>query len=191
MYAILLSALVVASVLLIVGLITPEYFERIKVVASVLTPLVILLLGLEVNHALEKSKAQLAKEKDWKGEWAKRFYAQAISFNGAIEDAVMALQFMMQENNQKLLGWEKRAEDLRVSLHEVVQRIQKTEWSLIMMCEFCPNSKDEVLSAAKLAFNQTSELLKNKQGNLEEIRKTLHSFNIAAMKAHSEILGLS
>jgi hypothetical protein len=173
------------------GLITPEYFERIKVIASVLTPLVILLLGLEVNQALEKGKANLAKEKDWKNEWAKRFYTQAISFNDAIEDVVMVLSFMMHENNQKLPDWEKRAEDLRVSLHEVVQRIQKTEWSLITMCEFCPNSKGEVLSAAKLAFNQVSELLKNKQGDLEAIRKTLHSFNIAAMKAHSEILGLS
>ncbi len=173
------------------GLITPGYFERIKVIASVLTPLVILLLGLEVNQAVEKYKAQLAREKDWKDEWAKRFYTQAVSYNGAIEDAVMAFYFMMQENNRKLPDWERRAEDLRISLHEIVQRIQKTEWSLITMCEFCPNSKGEVLSAAKLAFNQVSELLKNKQGDLEVIRKTLHSFNIAAMKAHSEILGVS
>ena len=189
LYPTLLGTLIIACVLLVAGLISPEYFERIKVLASVLTPLVILLLGLEVNQALEKNKAQLAKDKDWTSQWAERFYTQALSFNGAIEDVVMTLAFVTQEHNQKLSGWEKRVEDLQVSIHETVRHIQRTEWSLITMCEFCPNSKDEVLSAAKLAYKQVSELLKNKQGDLEAIRETLRSFNMAAMKAHREILG--
>lgn len=170
---------------------TPIYLEWIKIAASVLTPLALLVLGLKINRTLEQGKIQIAKDKEWKSEWARRFYAQAISYNDAVVDAVMALYSIQQESNEKITGWEKRLEDLQVNIHEIARRVQKTQWSLVTMCEFCPNTKRDVLSTAELTFKQLAELLEKKQGSLETIRNSLHLFNIATMKAHGEILGLT
>jgi hypothetical protein len=173
------------------GLITPQYFERIKVIASVLTPLVILLLGLEVNHALEKSKAQLLKDKDWTSQWADRFYAQVVFFNDTMEETLVLLSSMIEEVNIKKIGWEKRKKDLDVKYRENMPRSRKIIMSLEMMAQFCPNSEAEVLSASKLVLEQINILIEKQIGSFEEIRKSLHSFNKIAMKAHREILDLS
>ncbi|MFZ6844822.1 hypothetical protein [Undibacterium sp. RuTC16W] len=171
----------------------PNDFKDLKEFASIVTPffspLILLFVGLKINRTLEKNKVQITKDKEWRGEWAKRFYVQAIFYNEAIEDMIMLLHSDQRETTEKLAGWEKRIEELQMKVYEIVPRIRKAEWSLITMCEFCPNSKSEVLLTAKQAFNQLADLMANKQGNVEVIRTSLHLFNVAAMKAHREILG--
>jgi hypothetical protein len=168
---------------------TSNEFEWIKIAASSVTPLVLLFLGLKISKTLEQSKIANAKDKEWKGEWANRFFAQAISFSDAIGDSVNALHSVQQVLNEKLPGWEKRLDCLQAEIHEIVPRIQKEEWRLVTLCEFCPNTKDEVIRNEKHTFDLVAALFAKKEGNLDDIRSSLQLFNTSAMKAHREILG--
>lgn len=184
----LLGALVIACVLLMAGLIAPEYFERIKVIASVLTPLVILLFGLEVNQALEKNKTQLLKDKDWTSQWADRFYAQAVAYNDVMEEILVLLISYSQEGVTKIPQWEKRQEEISRKYNEKVPQVSKIRMSLEMMCQFCPASEADVLSASRLATDKVRAVIEKQEGSIEDIRESLRAFNKIAMKAHREIL---
>jgi hypothetical protein len=168
---------------------TSNEFEWIKIAASSFTPLVLLVLGWNINKTLEQSKIENAKDKESKGEWANRFFSQAISFSDAIRDGVLALNSIHQVTEEKLVGWEKRLECLQTEIHEIIPRIQREEWSMETLCEFCPNSKEEVIRNQKYTFDLVAALYKNNGGNLNEIRSSLQLFNTSAMKAHREILG--
>jgi hypothetical protein len=158
-------------------------------ISSIATPVVILLLGLKINKTLEVNKATLAKDKEWRTEWAKRFYSAAIDFNSSIEECIFILFSIGQNLDEKLPQWEQRIEEKQKSIHTIVEQIQRAEWSLKTAVEFAPSFKNEVLAQSKETTRLVSELLAKKQGDLEAIRITLFAFNKAAMFAHREILG--
>jgi hypothetical protein len=68
-------------------------------------------------------------------------------------------------------------------------RARKAEWSLRIMCAFCPSAKDEVLSCTSTIFSQVSSILQKGVGSFDDIQNSLESFNVVAKKAHREIFG--
>jgi len=166
-----------------------DIIQIAQIVSPIATPVVILLLGLKINKTLEANKTTLAKDKEWRTEWAKRFYSAAIEFNSSVDECVLTLFSFAQVSTEKLPGWEERLQEKQKNIHVIVERAQRAEWILKTTVEFAPNSKDEVLKQSNKTFTLVTELLKNKQGNLEVIRSALSDFNKAAMAAHREILG--
>lgn|SRR5574341_91432 len=166
-----------------------EFVQMIQVISSIVTPIVILLLGLKLNKTLEANKASLAKDKEWRTEWGKRFYSSAIEFNAAVDDGVLLIFFVSEISREKLPGWEERIKQKQNSVYTSFERLQRAEWTLKTTVEFAPQSKDDVISSSHKIWMALSELWKNKQGNIDTIRSYLFDFNKAAMKAHREILG--
>lgn len=166
-----------------------ELVQLAQLISSIVTPIIILLLGLKLNKTLEANKTSLAKEKEWRTEWAKRFYSSAIEFNTSVDDCILTFFIISQLSDEKLPGWEKRIEDKQNSIHAIFERLQRAEWILKTTAEFAPKSKDEVLLQSNKVWSSLSELFKRKQGDAEVIRQHLFDFNKAAMIAHREILG--
>lgn len=166
-----------------------ELVQIAQVVSSIVTPIIILLLGLKLNKTLEVNKASLAKDKEWRAEWGKRFYSSAIEFNAAVDDGVLLIFFVSEISREKLPGWEKRIEQKQNTVYTIFERLQRAEWILKTIVEFAPESKDDVISSSHKVWTALSELWEKKQGNVNTISPYLFDFNKAAMKAHREILG--
>jgi len=163
--------------------------QWIQTISAMITPMVILILGLKINKTLEKSKVALAKEKEWRLKWADRFYTAAISYNDSIEECIVTLWQLRQLATEKLSGWEQRFEEKRIHLSSMVEKVQRVEWSLKTTVEFAADSKANVLKHAEIVRSQVAELLAQKKGDLEAIRVSLFEFNTAAMIAHRDLLG--
>jgi hypothetical protein len=166
-----------------------ELVQIVQLISSIIIPIIIILLGLKLNKTLEVNKTSLTKDKEWRTEWAKRFYSAAIEFNAAVDDSIITLFLIAQLSTEKLPGWEKRFEDKQNNIHAIFERLQRAEWILKTTSDFAPNSKDEILSHSNKIWSTLSELYERKEGNLEVIRQYLLDFNKAAMMAHREILG--
>jgi len=159
----------------------------IQAVAAIATPLVVLVLGWQINRRLEQSKLSLSKEKEWQTKWAESFFLSASGFNQAVEDSVHLLFEISQQLQDDSRGVIPEKEKL---LWEASERIQRTEWSLKTHVQFAPRNRKAVLEAASKVIELCEQLFKEKRGNLEEIRAALFEFNAASRAAHRELLAL-
>ena len=166
-----------------------EFVQIAQVISSIVTPIIILLLGLKFSKTLEMNKASLAKDKEWRTEWGKRFYSSAIEFNAAVDDGVLLIFFISEISREKLPGWEKRIEQKQNNVYAAFERLQRAEWILKTTVEFAPQSKDDLMLNSHKIWTALSELWAKKQGNVDTIRSYLFDFNKVAMNAHREILG--
>ncbi|MBM4274273.1 MAG: hypothetical protein FJ134_07420 [Deltaproteobacteria bacterium] len=81
-----------------------EAIEILKLIASFLTPLIILIIGIIINRRLEKIKTTFVKEKDWQSWWASKFLDVAHEYNSAISECVTGLFRIKQINDENFLG---------------------------------------------------------------------------------------
>ncbi|MDK9708534.1 MAG: hypothetical protein OEL83_15940 [Desulforhopalus sp.] len=77
--------------------------EILKLVASFLTPLIILILGIVINRRLETTKALLLREKEWQNWWAEKFLAACHGYNESVTDIVTGLLQLKQIEDEKNL----------------------------------------------------------------------------------------
>lgn len=166
-----------------------EIVQIVQMISSIATPIIILLLGLKLNRTLEENKASLQKDKEWRTEWAKRFYLAAVEFNAAVDECLITLFNIARLSREKPSDWEKIIDEKQNSMHTVLERLQRAELILKTTADLAPNSKDEILSHSTKIWSSLSDLFENKRGNLDAIRQYVLDFNKAAMAAHREILG--
>ena len=160
----------------------------VQAVASLLVPIVVILLGLKINRQLEANKVNLSREKEWQTKWADSFFASASEFNQAVEDSIMLLFEIGQQHTQNdPRGVIKEKEKLLLAASE---KIQRTEWSLKTHVQFASKNRDAVLLNATKVMELCTQLFKEKKGSLEEIREALFNFNAASKAAHRELLAL-
>jgi hypothetical protein len=160
----------------------------VQAAASLIMPVVVIVLGLKINRQLEANKVNLAREKEWQTKWADSFFSSASGFNEAVEDSIQLLFEVSQQPLGDPRGAIKEKERL---LWAASERIQRTEWSLKTQVQFAPTNREAVLSSASKVIELCAQLFKEKQGNLESIRGALFNFNAAARAAHRELLALS
>jgi hypothetical protein len=165
--------------------------EMLKLVASFMTPLIILILGLVINRKLESSRVALSKKKDWQNWWAAKFLDVCNDYSTSITDIVTGLYQIPQIENGKLPGWERELEETVCSVRQSMRRLQYLDWEIQNHIQFTPSHGPSILKWEKVLYNTIACLTEKKQGDLEEIRKLQFGFNKAVMLAHAEILGLT
>lgn len=162
--------------------------EVLNVIASFLTPLVLLFLGIVINRWLEANKSLSAKEKDWQNWWAEKFLEIAHQYNTNITKFVTGLHQANQIANEKLQGWEDELKQKESSIHRSIRELQYLDWEIQNFTQFARVNGDDVLRTQKQLFDLAGRLIDKKQGNLEEIRNVQSKFNEAVRLAHAEIL---
>lgn len=55
--------------------------EILKLISSLLIPIVLLVIGILINRKLERQKIDLTKEKEWHLKWAELFLDLALEYN--------------------------------------------------------------------------------------------------------------
>lgn len=164
-------------------------FEIIKLFASVLTPIIVLIFGIIINRRIETIRISLAKEKEWKTKWSDTFYQTFRELNALVEDTLCTL-FDLSQLNKADLGASIEADEKTKYLKELFSKISRIEFSLRTQLGCAPQKSDEMLTAINKLFDLIRNVISKKQGNLDEIHLVLIELNKKAMIAHSEILGL-
>ncbi len=165
--------------------------EILKLVASFLTPLIILILGIVINRKLEGAKAALSKEKDWQNWWAEKFVNACHAYNECVTNIVTGLFQIKQIEDEKLPGWENDAKEKSNDIRQSMRRLQLLDWEFQNYIQFAQKHGPAVYEKEKKLYTLIGNLIASKQGNLEEIRKIQFEFNDAVRLAHGEILGIA
>jgi hypothetical protein len=172
-------------------MVTNETIEILKIIASFLTALIILIFGIIINRRLEQSKAALSKENDWRSWWAKKFLDVAHEYNSTVSECITSLFRLSQISGKKLPGWEEELKKQNVSISQCIYRIQYLDWEIQNYIQFTKKQRNNVLETHKNLFNLLENLTKEKKGNLEEIREAQFKFNESVRLAHAEMLTIA
>ena len=160
-------------------------FELLKLIASFLTPLTILLLGIFINRKLEKNKIELTKEKDWQISWAKLLFDNSNELNENISLLITLLsEFSKNFDN------EDTEKQINSDFNKITKKIRILEWNIQNYAQFAVVNGDTVVRKQKLLLKQLQTIIENRQGDLEIVRKTQFEYNDALRKAHAEILNI-
>lgn len=165
--------------------------EILKLVASFLTPLLLLIFGVLLNKKLETSKSILAKEKGWQEYWSAQFVEVAKEYNHSVTDCVTGLFVIKQISDEKLTDWEDDLNQKEQTIRLSIRRLQFLDWQIQNFIQFSVKSGGEVKNKQKHLFSLLANLIGTKQGDLEEIRNAQFEFNEAVRLAHAEMLAIS
>ncbi len=162
--------------------------EILKLIASFLTPVVVLFLGLLINKNIERSKIALLQEKEWQVRWAETFLIRAIKFDENISVVVTSLSQLQQETqNQSKDDAKRKEKELLKTINQRIANIQYLDWDIQNFAQFAEDGK-EVISKQRNLIEGIRNLIANKQGDLEKIRQVQFEYNKAVRKAHNQIL---
>lgn len=160
--------------------------EILKIVASFLTPVVVLVLGLLINRNLERSKVEYLQEKEWQVRWAETFLIRAIKFEENISVVVTSLSQLQQQAQTK--GSSDASEDeLLRTINQSIANIQYLDWDIQNFAQFAKDGK-KVIDKGNQLMDAIKDIFAKKQGDLERIRQMQFEYNKAVRIVHSQIL---
>ncbi len=159
--------------------------EILKLIASFSTPIIILLIGFFINRNLENRKNILVKEKEWQIRWAELFLEQAIAFNEKSSEIICSLSSLTWPH---IANDEDKKTQIINNVFENFTVLSEIEWHIQNYIQFANKSKDDVAKFQQEIMEKLRLLLKNKSGNLEEIREIQFEYNKSIRNAHNEIL---
>ena len=162
--------------------------EILKLIASFLTPVIILFLGLLINKNIERSKIALLQEKEWQVRWAETFLIRAIKFDENISVVVTSLSQLQQETqNQNKDDAKQNEKELLKTINQSIANIQYLDWDIQNFAQFAEDGKD-VISKQNHLIGGIKNIITEKKGDLEKIRQIQFEYNKAVRKAHNQIL---
>ncbi len=161
-----------------------DTIEILKLIASFLTPVIILIIGILINRNLEKNKVNLSKEKEWHTYWAELLLKCATELNSNISLIVCYLyESGGTDDRNKQAEYGRMADQCRL-------RIITLGWDIKNYTQFANINGEGVIKNLDEILDKLHLLLRNRGGNLEEVRKIQFEYNVSVRKAHGEILKL-
>ena len=162
--------------------------EIFKLIASFLTPLIILVLGILINKNIERTKIALLQEKEWQVRWAETFLIRAIKFDENVSVVITTLtQLQQQTQNRSKNDAEQNEKELLKTINQSIANIQYLDWDIQNFAQFANDGKD-VIGKQKELMESIRNIFEKKQGDLEKIRQIQFEYNKAVRKTHNQIL---
>ena len=158
--------------------------ELIKIISSILTPLIILLIGIVIAKRIEKIKLSALKEKEWQVKWAEMFLKHATDFNDNITIVICSL-FNLQTEDEK-----KKVDAILNTISDCNIQLSKIDWNIRNYSQFSKNYMNEVIENQQRLMESVRNLISERKGNLEELRKLQFNYNDTVRKAHGDILNM-
>lgn len=158
--------------------------EVIKLIISLITPLLVLIIGLIVSKKIEKTKINVLKEKEWQVKWAEMFLKQATDFNDNITIVICSLFNLQSETEQKII------DELIKKISASNNRISEIDWNIRNYAQFAQQYKSDVILSQQELIISIRGLISEGKGDLEKVRVQQFNYNDAVRKAHNAILNM-
>jgi len=165
--------------------------EILGLLTSLLTPLVVLILGMKINKALEKTKGVMSRESDWQALWASKFLEVAYEYHTRVTEMVTGMSQVQSIEHSKRPGWEDESGEEAARVGHAMKRLTVLDWEIQSVVRFAPKHGPLVVNAEKRLHGLLMELRRTLRGDLEVIRQGQFEFDEAVRYAHAEILGLA
>ncbi|OFX36001.1 MAG: hypothetical protein A2X08_08075 [Bacteroidetes bacterium GWA2_32_17] len=163
--------------------------EILKLIASCLTPIIILILGILINKSIERNKKFLLQEKEWQVRWAETFLIRAIKFDENVSVIVTSLSQLEQNMKNKNKSETKQKEDeLLKTINASIANLQYLDWDIQNFAQFAEKNFKDLIGKQKELLDAIKNIFDNKQGDLEKVRIIQFDYNKIVRKAHNEIL---
>lgn len=160
--------------------------EIAKLLVSMVTPLIVAVIGILLLRRIEGTKAEFTKQSEFHTKWAEQFFECCQEFLKSIERELTILQVISNlDNLDDEFGTKLQKE---ISLLHV--NISETELRIRRSVVFAPSTGKAVTKASHECIELVGNLVKSRKGNFDEIISKMNDFNKAARKAHAEMLGI-
>jgi hypothetical protein len=162
------------------------WFEVGKFIAGILTPIVVAVLGILLLRRVEGVKAAVAHQSEFHRKWAEQFFECCQQFMNAIEKELAVLRFLSDSKDPNGDTGTKLQKEISLLLPAILELELRIRRSVV----FAPTTGPAVSQAANACITLTGTLFRLRQGNLDEIIEKMNEFNVAARRAHAEMLGI-
>lgn len=161
--------------------------EAPKLIASVLTPLIVLILGLVISKKLEKAKLAVLKEKEWQVKWADMFLTLAIEFNNTASFMITSFHYLPTYQDAK------KIEEINTELKVKLFRLSEINWNIKNYTQFSHESGYKVIAAQENLLSLFGETFSGKHEKMdsEQFGKLQIEYNSAVRDVHRELLNSS
>jgi hypothetical protein len=156
--------------------------EITKIAISAITPIAVVIIGLNVAKQLERNKLSALKEKEWQVRWSELFLKDGIEFSINCSKIVYSIA-IFSKTEDKI-----RAQELNDEIHACYLRLLELDWNIQNFAQFSNKYKDELISKQQHLMNKLREYIENNSGNFEEARILQFEYNKALRNAHGDIL---
>jgi len=164
-----------------------DALEWIKLLASLLTPLVVLVLGFRISRKLEESKTRTSKEHEWESYWATSFLRVANDYNNTATKLITMMARLAEYANNNDIA---KANEIITEMNDIVGSFSSLDWELQQYSDFALVNGPVVRTRGKVLFEAVTAMLRDKKADLEEIRRMQFEFTDSVRLAHAEILSL-
>lgn len=158
-----------------------DFFEAIKILSSIVTPVVVLVVAYKFNRTLAKMKNSDDRISEWSTSWAEQLLEAGKEINSAATNVVVGLYAITNDDSN-----DEEYERIRKSL----QRLRWFGWNIKNFTQFVPHAGPDVEETMKDVTDELEGLLKKRKGDLEAVRACLFRFNSAIRDAHAELLNI-
>jgi len=160
----------------------------VQAASGVLILIVIIVLGLKINRQLERSKVDLAREREWKTKWAEAFYSAATQFIHSIDEYVCLLSELAELDGMSDPTSCKRRMELDVAAGKECKALHRQEWGIRTLLHFAPHNEGDVMRKAQAVLEEAHKMGAAGKGSFEVVRNHLKEFSNASRAAHREML---
>src|SRR5688500_6786809 len=124
--------------------------EWIKLLASLLTPLVVLVLGFRISRKLEESKTRTSKEHEWESCWAASFLRVANDYNNTATKLIPMMARLAEyvNNNNDI----EKANEIISEMNDIVGSFSSLDWELQQYSDFALVNGPVVRERGKFLF---------------------------------------
>lgn len=163
--------------------------ETVRIVSSILTPIIVLIFGIIISRKVEDIKNQSSKKRDWQIQWSESFLKTFQEFSFTIEEILYSL-FRLSELNKADKHGSPEETELVKYINKLTEDLQRREFGVRTQLCFAPQSQKDIELLINKLFQEIRTVFDAKKGNMDKIHNTVKELNKKAKLAHSEILGL-
>jgi hypothetical protein len=164
--------------------------EILKLMASILTPLVIAAAGFFINKSIQRQNDIAQSQLSWRTKWADDFFKTATDFN----DSATRFILLYYSSELKVKNDFPGAVDEQKSLHNEILplaiALNRGCLEIAKFASFAPINGKSLEDAADSLYSEANSWMQNKGGKVQAFRQRQLTFNTTVRNVHAELLGL-
>lgn len=161
--------------------------EWLRLGTGLLTPLVVLALGVGISRRLERTKAHILREREWQSYWATAFLRVAADYNGAATRLVVGMAHLAECLREDDTDGANRIIE---QINAATATLSSLDWELQQYSDFATRHGPTVRERGKRLFASVEAMVRERSADLEAIRRQQFEFTDAVRLAHAEILAI-
>ena len=159
-----------------------EILIIIQTISSIITPVIVVGIGIFISNKIEKNKLVFLKEKEWQVKWAELFFAQAVEFNSTISSLVCNLHYLQTEKDTQ------KVDHINKTIYANIFNLLKIAWDIQNYVQFSHKYGSDIVSKQEQIIQLLRKIISEKKGDLEELRRVQFEYNKVVRSVHAEML---